>query len=180
MKNTFLKTIGGAALAILMMAMFAPILVFAQDNNNEIKSDEQIQEDLFTQRSNTRKLEGVWNHINTRRNCATGEAIQTFPVMHTYMRGGTMQDYGVGGAPLPRSNGQGVWSYQSQRQHTTAFQFFRFNADGTYAGKQIVREQIQLSHDGNSYTTTATAQVLDVNGNIIANNCATGTATRFQ
>ena len=179
MKNTILKTIG-TMLAILMLTVFAPDSAAAQDNLiNTEKGDEQTQ-DAVMRRESARKLEGVWDHTNTRQNCTTGEAIQTFAVIHTYMRGGTMQDYGVGGAPLPRSSGQGIWNYQSNRRYTTAFQFFRFNADGTYAGKQVVREQIQLSADGNSYTSTATAQVLDINGNVIANNCSTGTATRFE
>lgn len=181
MKNTILKTFGSLTLAILIITAFAQISVSAQEDIiTEEKSDEQTQEDSATQRNNTRALEGVWNHTNTRRNCATGEAIQTFAVMHTYMRGGTMLDYGVGGAPLPRNTGQGIWSYQSGRRYTTAFQFFRFNFDGTYAGKQVVREQIQLSQNGNSYTATATAQVFDAGGNVLANNCSTGTATRFE
>ena len=179
MKNTFLRSIGGAALAILMLAMFAQVQISAQDIDED-KTEEQLRQDLSAARGRARALEGVWNHINTRRNCTTGDAIQTFAVMHTYMRGGTMSDWGAGSPPSLRSNGQGIWSYKSRGQYATAFQFFRFNADGTYAGKQVVREQIQLSHDGNSYTATATAQILDVNGNVIQNNCSSGTATRFD
>ena len=181
MKNTILKTIG-TMLAILMLTVFTQISASAQEDIvNDEKSAEQTQEeDLSLQRRNARALEGVWNHTNTRRNCATGEAIQTFAVMHTYMRGGTMSDWGAGTPPSLRSNGQGIWNYQSRRNYTTAFQFFRFNPDGTYAGKQVVREQIQLSPDGNSYNASATAQVFDAGGNVIANNCSTGTATRFE
>jgi hypothetical protein len=182
MKNTITKTIG-MMLAILMLTVFTQISATAQEDIvNEEKSVEQTQEeeDLSLQRRNARALEGVWNHTNTRRNCATGEAIQTFAVMHTYMRGGTMSDWGAGSPPSLRSKGQGIWNYQSRRNYITAFQFFRFNADGTYAGKQVVREQIQLSSSGNSYNATATAQVFDAGGNVIANNCSTGTATRFE
>jgi chromosome condensin MukBEF MukE localization factor len=74
----------------------------------------------------------------------------------------------------------GIWNYESGRRYVTAFQFFRYNADGTLAGKQISRAQLQLSRDGNSYTTTVSAQVFDVNGNVIQNNCSTASATRFQ
>ena len=181
MKNTILKTIG-TILAILMLTVFTQISVSAQEDIfTEEKSDEQTQVlDLSVQRRNARALEGVWNHTNTRRNCATGEAIQTFAVMHTYMRGGTMSDWGAGSPPSLRSNGQGIWNYQSRRLYTTAFQFFRFNPDGTYAGKQVVREQIRLSLDGNSYNASATAQVFDAGGNVIANNCSTGIGTRFE
>src|SRR5829696_9986936 len=174
MKNTILKTMG-TTLAILMLAVFTQISVSAQENIiSEEKSVERAQENLSLEGGNPRGLEGVWNHTNTRRNCTTGDAIQTFAVMHTYMRGGTMSDWGAGNPPSLRSNGQGIWSYESRGIYTTAFQFFRFNADGTFAGKQVVREQIQLSHDGNSYNASATEQVFDVNGNVIANNCSNG------
>ncbi len=181
MKNTFLKTIGGTMLAILMLAAFAQISVSAQEDivNNE-KGDEQNREDLSTRRENTRKLEGVWDVSVTRFNCQTGTVIATVPAMLTYMRGGTMSDWGTGNPPSLRSPGQGVWSYVSRRHYASAFQFFRFNADGTLAGKQIVRSQIELSNDGNTHTISTTAQVLDVNGNVIANNCSNATATRFE
>lgn len=68
MKNTFLKTIGGAALTILMLTIFAQVRVSAQDTNNEVQSNEQTQEDLFGQRENDRKLEGTWT---CRLRCAT-------------------------------------------------------------------------------------------------------------
>jgi len=180
MKNTFLKTIGGTMLAILMLATFTQISVSAQDIINEEKGDEQTQEDSSTLRNNTRRLEGVWDLTVTVRDCQTGVAIRTFPSTHTYMRGGTMQDFGVGGAPLPRSSGQGVWNYQSRGHYSAAFQFFRFNADGTYAGKQINRVQIELSRFGSGYTSSAMAQVLDAGGNVIANNCFTAIGTRFE
>ncbi|MDQ3684724.1 MAG: hypothetical protein M3430_03875 [Acidobacteriota bacterium] len=167
-------------MAILMLATFPQISVSAQDIISEEKSDEQTQEDLSARRANTRRLEGVWNLTVTVRNCQTGAAIRTFPAMHTYMRGGTMSDFGVGSAPLPRSSGQGVWSYQSRDHYSAAFQFFRFNADGTYAGRQINRVQIELSRFDDSYTSSATAQTFDVNGNVIANSCFTATATRFE
>lgn len=182
MKNRFLKTIVMAVLAILMLATFAQIPVSAQEEDiiNEEKSDEQSQEDLSMRRLNTRKLEGSWSHQGMRLNCQTGAVINTFSAMFTFTRGGTFWESGTQTSPSLRSSSHGIWSYQSMRHYTTAFQFFRFNADGTLAGRQIVRQQIELSSDGNSYTATATAQVLDVNGNIIANNCAAGAGMRFE
>lgn len=175
-----LKTIGTMALAILMMAAFTQNSVSAQDKNNEEVSTAQTQEDLSARRANTRRLEGSWNHQGMRLNCQTGAVIGTFSAMFTFTRGGTFWEAGTQISPALRSPSHGVWSYQFGRRYTTAFQFFRFNADGTLAGRQIVRQQIELSRDGNSYTATATAQVLDTNGNVIANNCAAGSGTRFE
>lgn len=180
MRNNISKTIGRTALAVLMLAMFANFSVSAQDIINQEKSDEQTQEDSSKRLDNIRKLEGSWNHQGTRLNCETGAVIGTFSALFTFTRGGTFWEAGSQISPSLRSPSHGVWSYQSRRSYTTAFQFFRFNVDGTLAGRQIVRQQIALSHDGNSYTATATAQVLDVNDNVIANNCAAGTGTRFE
>ena len=179
MKHTFSKTIGVAALAILMMAAFAQISVSAQDVIDE-QSDEQTQEDAKERHNNARRLEGVWNFQVTSRNCQTGAEILTFSAMFTYMRGGTLNEFGTRNSPALRTHGMGIWRYESRRQYTSAHQFFRFNADGTLAGKQINRAQIQMSHDGNSFTTIGNIQVLDVNGNVIQNNCATAIATRFE
>ncbi len=179
MKNTILKTIG-TMLAILMLTVFTQISVSAQDIINNENDDEQKQEDLATRRENTRKLEGSWNHQVTRLNCATGAPLGTFQAMFTFNRGGTFWEAGTNTSPALRSPSHGVWGYESRGLYTTAFQFFRFNADGTHAGKNIVRQEIELSDDGNSYTAIATTQVLDVNGNVIANNCSSGVGTRFE
>jgi hypothetical protein len=180
MKNTFLKTVGGTILAFLMMAVFTQISVFAQGDANEVNSDEQKQEDSLSRRENARKLEGSWNNQGTRLNCQTGAVIGTFQAMLTFARGNTMWDAGTQISPALRSPSNGVWYYEGGRNYESAFQFFRFNADGTLAGRQIVRQKIELSRDGNSYTATATAQILDVNGNVIQNNCSSGIGTRFE
>lgn len=182
MKNTFLKTIGTMS-AILMLMVFMQTSVFAQKDesiNLEKGNDQGQEEDAAMRRSNARRLEGSWNHQGTRLNCSTGATLGTFQALFTFNRGGTFWESGTQISPALRSSSHGIWSYSFNRRYTTAFQFFRFNSDGTLAGRQIVRQQIQLSNDGNSYSATATAQVLDAAGNVIANNCATGTATRFE
>jgi hypothetical protein len=164
MKNTFSKTIG-IALAILVMATLAQISVSAQDRDHY---------------KGARALEGVWDIIVTSRNCDTGDVIRTFPSMQTFMQGGTMTDWGAGTPPSLRGLGQGVWHHLDGLHFESAFELFRFNANGTLAGKQINRAEIELSEDGEVYTTISHATVFDVNGNAVANNCATATATRFE
>ncbi len=179
MKNTILKTIGTMTLAMLMLAAFTQISVSAQDIITEEKSDEQT-EDLSARLANTKGLEGSWNVQVTGRNCQTGAAIRTFPSMLTFMRGGTMVEWGSATVPSTRGSGQGVWSNQFDLSYSSSFQFFRFNADGTLAGRQIVRQQIVLNPFDGSFTSTAIAQILDAGGNVIATNCSTGIGTRFE
>jgi hypothetical protein len=182
MKNTILKTLGKTVLAVLMMMTLALVSASAQQNDiiNESNSAEQKAEDSSAELENNRKLEGSWNHTGTRLNCTTGAALGTFVAMFTFNQGGTFWESGTQIGPALRSPSHGVWSHESKRLYNTSFQFFRFNADGTLAGRQIIRQQIELSQDGNTYTATATAQVLDANGNVIANNCSSGTGTRFE
>jgi hypothetical protein len=160
--NNILKTVRKLALPILLVAMFSPISVPAQDTEGD------------------KKLEGSWNHAGTRIDCVTGQPIGTFSSMFTFSRGGTFWEAGTQMSPSLRSPSHGVWSHDSGRLYTTAFQFFRFNADGTLAGRLIVRQEIEVSDDRESYTATSTSQVLDVNGNVIATNCARGIGTRFH
>ncbi len=169
MKKTFLKTISGAALAILMLAVFAQIQVSAQQEPPEDS----------TKRNLAQALEGSWDSQVTLLNCQTGAALRTFPAMNTFMSGGTMQEFGVGSGLL-RGPGHGVWNYQSGRLFSNTFQFFRFNADGTFAGKQIVRRQIEVSRFRERFTATSAVEIYNPGGVLIATGCGTETATRFE
>lgn len=166
MNNIFLKTIGRTALAILMLSTLTQLPLYAQSSQSDGKG--------------ARGLEGVWNVEVTRLNCETREVIGTAIAVLTYAQGGTMIDWGTGNPPSRRSVGQGFWEHVSGGHFVSGFQFFRYNADGTLAGKQIVRVQNELSEDGTTLTNVAAAELLDLNGNVIANNCSTAVATRFE
>jgi hypothetical protein len=182
MKNTFLKTISSMTLTILMLAAFTSISVSAQEVqvNDEASSLQTIEKSSEQNRSGSKTLEGSWNIQVTRRNCQTGEALVSFPTMSTFMHGGTMQDYGVALAPAGRGPGHGVWSFQSKRSFTSAFQFFLFAPDGSYSGKQIIRREIELNQSGSEYTATGAVTVLNTAGTTVANICTTETGTRFE
>jgi len=160
-----LKIVGKLSTAFLFATMLAHVAVLGQSKNNE---------------QYNKNIEGSWNHVTTRLNCQTGAVLGTFQAMFTFSAGGTFWEAGTNVAPTLRGPSHGVWERNSPGVYTTAFQFFRFNADGTQAGRQIVRQHIEVSDDGESYVATATAQVLDVAGNVIANNCASGVGTRFD
>ncbi len=180
MKMTFLKTIGQTTLAITAAVVMAQSPVFAQSNANDETGGEQVQENSNEKSSYFRSLTGSWNLQVTRLNCQTGAVIGAAPAMLTFTLGGTMMDTGTQISPALRGVGHGVWRHISGVNFTAAFQFFRFNADGTLAGRQVVRQQIALNHAGTEFTNTATANVLDVNGAIIATNCSTAVGTRFE
>ena len=169
MKTTFSKTIGTAALAILLLATCAQIRVSAQGKGNG-----------SLQNGNEQGLVGSWNLLVTLRDCQTGTEFVTFPAMNTYNQGGTTQQAAPaepGSASLP---GHGVWSHQTARRYSSAFQFFTLNLAGALTGRVIVRSAISLGRGGNDYTSTDTAEVLNTNGDVVIRACSTTTATRFE
>ena len=179
MKNTFLKTIGGMALAILMLAVFAQVRVSAQDKVNEQNNDEQTQESLSGQRGGGR-LVGTWDVQVTLRNCQTGAAIRTFPSLTTFMSGGTTLDSTSGIPQARKTPGQGVWSHLSGNIYRFSFKSFSFDAVGNFTGWTIIRHEATLNSKATEYTSAGTAEVYDPNGNLIFPGCSTTTAIRFE
>lgn len=159
-----ISNLRAAAVAITMLALFAQFPVSAQRSGDEASGNE-------------RTLEGSWSSTVTIRVCQTGTALFTFPAIQTYMHGGTMQD---SAADSKRTSGHGVWRRQSGRNYSAAFQFFNFDAAGNPVGKTRVNLQNTLSRNGNNFATTATVEVFDNGGNIVATACATGESTRFN
>ena len=171
MKTTLLRTIGGTILTILVSIAFGQVSAAAQDGlGAKLKNDEQY----------AKNIEGSWNNVATRLNCQTGAVLGTFPAMFTFSSGGTFWEAGTNTAPSLRSASHGVWRRDSPGVYTTAFQFFRFNADATLAGRAVVRQHIEVSDDGETYTASTVTQILDVAGNVIQTNCASGVGTRFE
>lgn len=159
MKKQILKAIGGASLA--MLVLFTQVTVPAQVQNGN-------------------GLVGTWDVQVTIRDCQTGTPLFGFPSMITYNQGGTLQESDLGGPGIVRLLAHGVWSHQTGREYTSAFQFLIFNLDRSFAGKNVVRSAITLGPSGNDYIGTDTGELFDANGNLVSKGCATTVATRFQ
>ena len=162
MKTTFLKSIGGTALAILVLVGGKQFSVSGQDNNAHEPS-----------------LVGVWVTQVTRRNCDTGDPIGTSRVQLTFAEGGTFLE--TIGPNILRSPGNGIWKREhGWNEYSSALRFMRFDAAGVFVGSGVVRAAITLDETGDHLTSTATNDVLDVNGNVIGSGCATSESTRFS
>ncbi len=172
MKNTFLKTISGAALAIFMLAMFAQVQVSAQ-----------IFED-FPPRQ-TRDLVGVWRVTLTPRNCVTGVPIPTAAAeaLLTFHKGGTLSGWFQNSTiTITRSPSHGLWQREHGRgDYSFKFVHLRYNlATGAYLGSQVARGTLRLSASGDELTTDSQTQLFDVNGNLTITSCANSVGTRFE
>ncbi len=125
-----------------------------------------------------RSLVGVWLTEVTRRNCDTGEPIATNRIQVTFAEGGTFLE--TIGPSIFRSPGNGIWKREhGWNEYSSAQRFMRYDAAGSFIGSGVVRAAITLDETGDHYTSTATNDVLDLNGNVIGSGCATSVSTRF-
>ncbi len=174
MKNTFLKPIFVIALA-MMTAFTITFSVVAGQEATDTQSPD------FSLNAPDRTIVGVWQTTVTQRNCQTGEPVAPpFPGVSTFNEGGTMAEFAAGSSPALRSPGHGIWEASNPFHPTFAFTLLRFNADGTFAGRTVVRQTVRLAQSGNDYTTTGTVEIFAPNGMLVGMGCATATATRFQ
>lgn len=179
MRNTFLKTIGGTMLTVLMLAMFGQTSVSAQDKIDEQQNDEQTQENLLRQKG-AERIVGTWDVQVTIRNCQNGAAIRTFPSITTYMSGGTFLESTSGIPQALKTPGHGVWSRISGRTYRLGFKSFSFDAGGNFTGWQIVRQQVNLNRRADESESAGTVEIYAPNGTLVFTGCSTATATRFE
>jgi len=102
----------------------------------------------------------------------------------SFAQGGTLTEAINSPAFLPgqRSVGLGVWSHTHGRTYKAIWDgFIQFDSPPPGTGKRGVQRlnwDFELNDD--HLTIDATSQFLDINGNVLANTCATGTATRIE
>ena len=169
MKLRTFRAMFGGALTLIFALTAATMLASAQEDKGSGKLS-----------SGNGKIVGVWDVRVTRRDCQTGDALGVNPpVMNMFNRGGTLLETGAG-LPTRRGPGLGTWQHVGGQSYTAVFRFFRFNADGSFAGTRRVARTIELSEDANEFTATATDELFDAGGNLFQTGCATETATRLE
>jgi len=167
MKRTTLRNMKCGIIMTVVILMISVVPVIAQSVTAQSEAPE-------------RSLEGVWVTQVTRRNCETGEPIgATSQTQLTFANGGTLLE--TVGPSILRSPGNGIWKREhGRRKYSFAQRFMRFDAAGSFVGSGVVRVALTLDETGDHYTSTATNDVLDVNGNVIGSGCATSVSTRFS
>ena len=123
--------------------------------------------------SSANQLAGSWQLTVDR-----GPTLPPVKGLTTYTSDGTL--IGTGNTVL-RGPAHGVWEHVSGRVYADTHYFFRFDSTGTLLGSQKIRETVDLSQDGDSYTAVAISDQFDPNGNLTASGLrATITATRLK
>jgi len=132
-----------------------------------------------------RTLVGAWRTVVTIINCQTGQPVPAPPFngLSTFNHGGTMSEWGIGpgGSPAQRSPSHGVWQRdRSWQDYSFTFTHYRYDSSGNFLGPQKVTAAAELASSGDSYTSIAEVEVLDVTNNLIAKFCATSVGTRIE
>jgi hypothetical protein len=123
--------------------------------------------------SSANHLVGSWQLTVDR-----GPTLPPVKGLTTYTSDGTL--IGTGNTVL-RGPAHGVWEHVSGRTYADTHIFFRFDSTGTLLGFQKIRETVELTQDGDSYTAVAISDQFDPSGNLTASGLrATITATRIK
>jgi len=160
MKKMSLSAITGVAVVVILLLAEAQIPASGQNGKGN-------------------KLEGTWRVALTIRNCQTGAEIATVPALNTFIPGGSMIGTPSQNPTLIRA-GHGAWEHSGGRSFTNTVVFFRYNADGTFAGTQKVTRQIELAQSSDEFTSTDSFELADPNGNVVGSGCATGAGQRLE
>ena len=126
------------------------------------------------------RLQGTWDNQVTIIDCQTGNPITTFQSLIVFMAGGTLTETTSGTAPALRTPGEGVWHHTTDNNYAFRFKHFRFNTQNVLTGWNIIQAEVSLDAAGNAYTSSATVEVYDPNGVLLATACATSVSTRFE
>ena len=134
-------------------------------------------------REPTRTIEGVWQVTRVGVNCndPNQQLGPPFPAIMTFHRDGTV----TGAAKSPVTGPFDTAEYGSwQREpghHNYSFRevALRYDGNGTFIGPLVLTANVELT-DADNFAYSATIQIFDANGNLIATLCGRAAATRFE
>ena len=124
-------------------------------------------------------IEGTWEATVTLQDCTSHATLGTFKGAQSMHRGATLTDTSAG-PPSARSAGIGNWSKNADGTYAIKFRYYRFNADGSLAGTNVVTSTRTLAADGSSYTGSTKNEARDLTGNVLSTSCVSDAATRFN
>jgi hypothetical protein len=133
-------------------------------------------------RSASPTIVGVWQMSRQGVNCNDPNQLlgPPFPAIVTFHGDGTMTGAAKSAVAGPFDTPEyGSWQREPGTQNysfrTVAL---RYDANGIFLGQLVSTANVNLT--GDSLTSSATIQIFDANGNLIATGCGTATATRFE
>jgi hypothetical protein len=125
------------------------------------------------------RLQGTWEMQITLTDCA-GHVIRSFPSLVEFMAGGTVVESNGGTPQALKTPGEGVWRHTTDNNYAFRFKFFTFNPQNVFTGWTIIAGETTVDSTGDANTGSATVEVYDPNGVLVATVCASTVGTRFE
>jgi hypothetical protein len=164
MRMTPSKSIGAGCLAVLASLALGSARADAPEHENT---------GALAQR-----IEGTWNVRVEFFVCNVGTVLASLDAMALFARGGTFHDTNATN-PALRSSAFGDWEHLKGDKYQFAFKFFRFDATGANIGYNVIRHEVSLAPDGQTYTSEGIGEIYDAAGTLLMTGCSRSTATRF-
>jgi hypothetical protein len=133
-------------------------------------------------KSNAKSLIGTWTVQVTAVDCTTGVPLGSpFASLLTFAPGGVETDTTSNPMfyPAERSPGHGYWNRVDTTNFTTKSTAF-ITLNGVLTKIQNINQAIHMDDSRDSFSSVATTDFFDPNGNLLVTVCATAAAQRFQ
>jgi hypothetical protein len=124
-------------------------------------------------------LQGTWEMQITLTDCA-GHVIRSFPSLIEFAAGGTVVESNGGTPQALKTPGEGVWRHTTDNSYAFRFKFFTFSPQNVFTGWTIIAGETTVDETGDANTGSATVEVYDPNGVLVATVCAEIAGTRFE
>ena len=125
------------------------------------------------------RLQGTWEMQITLTDCA-GHVIRSFPSLIEFAAGGTVVESNGGTPQALKTPGEGVWRHTTDNNYAFRIKFFTFSAQNVFTGWTIISGETTVDETGDANTGSATVEVYDPNGVLIATACTEVAGTRFE
>ena len=124
-------------------------------------------------------VQGTWDMRITLTDCA-GHVIRSFPSLIEFAAGGTVVESNGGTPQALKTPGEGVWRHTTDNNYAFRFKFFTFSPQNVFTGWTIISGETTVDETGDANTGSATVEVYDPNGVLVATVCASTVGTRFE
>jgi hypothetical protein len=125
------------------------------------------------------RLQGTWEMQVSRTDCA-GHVIGTQSTIAIFMAGGTMMESQAAVPQALKTPGEGVWRHATDGNYAFRFKYFTFNAQNIPTGWVIVSGEITVDATGETNTGSATVEIHNPSGILVATACAEVAGARFN
>ena len=78
-----------------------------------------------------------------------------------------------------KTPGEGVWDHTTDNSYAFRFKYFTFSSQNVPTGSVVIAGELTVDQSGDTNAGSASIEVYDPNGNLVASGCAEVAGTRF-